>query len=54
MQSDIEDPTVRGLPLGVGAIEQWVDNVDVLVQPRRRAAVTSAWRSELRGDTDRP
>jgi hypothetical protein len=45
---DIEDPVVRGLPLGVGAIEQWVDNVDVLVQPGRRAAVTSAWRSELR------
>jgi hypothetical protein len=54
LQSDIEDPAVRGLPLGVGAIEQWVDNVDVLVRPRRRAAVTSAWRSELRGDTDRP
>jgi hypothetical protein len=51
---DIEDPVVRGLPVGVGAIEQWVDNVDVLVDPHRRAAVTAVWRSELRAATDGP
>ena len=52
LQSDIEDPVVRGLPLGVGAVEQWVDNVDVLVQPDRRKALTSAWRSALGANTD--
>jgi hypothetical protein len=52
LQSTIEDPVVRGLPLGVGSVEQWVDNVDVLVQPRRRAALTSAWRTVLRAETD--
>jgi Domain of unknown function (DUF4037) len=52
LRHDIKDPVVRALPLGVGAIEQWVDNVDVLVQPCRRAAVTSVWRSLLQADTD--
>jgi hypothetical protein len=36
----VRDPAVRALGPGVGAIEQWVDDVDVLVHPtRRRAAV---------------
>ncbi|GAA1741158.1 DUF4037 domain-containing protein [Isoptericola hypogeus] len=36
----IDDPGVRGLPRGVGTVEQWVDDVAVLVDPvRRRRAV---------------
>jgi hypothetical protein len=36
----LTDPAVRELPVGVGAIEQWVDNVHVLTRPARRTAVT--------------
>jgi hypothetical protein len=37
----ITEERVRALPPGVGSIEQWSDNVDVLTSPtRRRAAVT--------------
>ncbi len=32
----IASPEVRSLPRGVGSPEQWSDNVDVLVRPRRR------------------
>ena len=32
----IRDPAVRLLPRGVGSVEQWSDNVDVLTHPRRR------------------
>ena len=32
----ILDPAVRLLPRGVGSVEQWSDNVDVLTHPRRR------------------
>ena len=35
----ITDPVVRRLPVGVGSVEQCVDNVDVLSSPRRRLAV---------------
>ncbi|WP_432486882.1 DUF4037 domain-containing protein [Kineococcus sp. SYSU DK018] len=37
-----QDPAVRALPPGAGAVEQWVDAVDVLVDGRRRAAVGAA------------
>jgi hypothetical protein len=38
----IADPAVRRFPAGVGAVEQWVDNVDVLTRPPlRRAAAAS-------------
>lgn len=49
----VEDPAVRSLPLGVGAIEQWVDNVDVLARSERRRAATATLnaRSE-RGPVD--
>ena len=39
----VTDPLVRQLPSGVGAVEQWVDNVDVLTRPARRMA--AAWAS---------
>ncbi|MET1004286.1 MAG: DUF4037 domain-containing protein [Propionibacteriaceae bacterium] len=43
--TEVQDPLLRGLPAGVGSVEQWVDNVDVLSFPARRVAVTEAWRS---------
>ncbi len=33
---DVTDPLVRRLPPGVGAVEQWADNVKVLSDPTRR------------------
>ena len=41
----VADPGVRGLPAGVGSVEQWVDNVAVLTEPERRVAAARAWRS---------
>jgi hypothetical protein len=39
----ISDPGIRRLPPGVGAVEQWVDNVDVLTRaPLRRAAASAS------------
>jgi hypothetical protein len=40
----ISDPLVHRLPPGIGAIEQWVDNVKVLTEPTRRIRVA---RSQL-------
>ena len=31
----IEDPDVARLPHGVGAVDQWIDNTDVLQSPDR-------------------
>ncbi|WP_425953851.1 DUF4037 domain-containing protein [Xylanimonas sp. McL0601] len=36
----IADPAIRALPVGVGTVEQLTDNVDVLVDARRRRAVS--------------
>lgn len=36
LEASITDPAVRALPRGVGSVEQWSDNVDVLVNPTRR------------------
>jgi uncharacterized protein DUF4037 len=41
----IADPHVRRLPPMVGSIEQWVDSVDVLSSPGRRAALRAAYRT---------
>jgi len=46
----IADPLVRRLAPGVGSVEQWVDNVDVLSHPDRRLAAMQAWRSLLLRD----
>ncbi len=45
--AEINDPLLRRLPAGVGSVEQWVDNVDVLSVPQRRVALAQAWRSML-------
>ncbi|MEO7448083.1 MAG: hypothetical protein ABI336_07390 [Humibacillus sp.] len=39
VEASITDPEVRALPRGVGSVEQWSDNVDVLVDPRLRRRV---------------
>jgi hypothetical protein len=36
LEAGVTDPVVRALPRGVGSVEQWSDNVDLLVHPRRR------------------
>jgi hypothetical protein len=38
----VRDPVVRGLPLGVGSVEQWVSAVDVLVSTGLRRAAGGA------------
>lgn len=43
----ITDPAVRRLPVGVGSIEQWVDNVNVLSSPTLRSAAAAGWREKL-------
>ena len=32
----VTDPEVAALPVGLGSIEQWSDNVDLLTSGRRR------------------
>lgn len=41
----LADPQVSRLPAGIGSIEQWADNVDVLAHPARRGALRTAYRS---------
>lgn len=46
--ADITDPQVTRLPAGIGAIEQWAGNVDLLAHTDRRQALRSiyhAWAS---------
>jgi len=51
----IVDPAVRQLPVGIGSVEQWCDNVDLLGHPERRAAVQALYRRLLgHGRLDRP
>lgn len=38
----ITDEAVQALPRGIGSIEQWSDNVDLLTSPARRVAAASA------------
>ncbi|GIG61358.1 hypothetical protein Lfu02_57300 [Longispora fulva] len=41
----LTDPVLSVLPTGLGAIGQWVDNVDVLAHPARRATLAATYRS---------
>jgi SAM-dependent methyltransferase len=36
------DPRVARLPPGIGTIEQWIDNIDILSSPHRRALLCPA------------
>jgi hypothetical protein len=48
--AEVNDPLLRQLPAGVGSVEQWVDNVDVLTVPARRVPLAHAWRSMPRDE----
>ena len=48
LMAAVSDRIVASLPIGVGSIEQWVDNVDVLSVPERRATITRSWHQALR------
>ncbi len=52
--SSITDHRVRQLPVGVGSIEQWVDNVNVLSSPALRSAAADGWREALIRMSARP
>ena len=41
----ITNPYVRPLPPGIGSIEQWADNVDVLASPARRRALRTIYQA---------
>ncbi len=43
LEAAITDPAVRALPPGVGGIDQFVDNTDVLSHPRQFRAVGAVW-----------
>jgi hypothetical protein len=45
LRADITDPWVLRLPPGLGSIEQWSDNVDLLAHPTRRAAAAATYRA---------
>jgi hypothetical protein len=51
LTADIRDPDVARLPAGVGSIEQWVTNAQILSRPHRRPAVAAAYRDWM---TERP
>ncbi|HLX48681.1 MAG TPA: DUF4037 domain-containing protein [Streptosporangiaceae bacterium] len=41
--ADISDPQVASLPPGIGSIEQWAGNVDLLAHPSRRRALRTTY-----------
>jgi hypothetical protein len=43
--AEITDPRVATLPVGIGSIEQWTDNVDILAHPDRRRALRTIYRT---------
>jgi Domain of unknown function (DUF4037) len=44
----ITDPDLAALPPGIGSIEQWCDNADVLAKPERRPAIAATYRAWIR------
>jgi hypothetical protein len=46
LYDSITDPDLSRLPLGIGSLEQWVDNVQAL-SPERRAATAASYRAWL-------
>lgn len=49
LRDAIPDPEVHRLPRGIGSVEQWCDNVDVLSDPVRRALTRNLYRKLLSG-----
>jgi hypothetical protein len=48
LRAPITDPMLRHLPPGLGSVEQWIDNVDILAHPDRRAAALSTYRALIK------
>jgi Domain of unknown function (DUF4037) len=48
---NVTDPLVSRLPAGIGAVEQWVDNVKVLTDPTRRVQLS---RHQFSAHTETP
>jgi Domain of unknown function (DUF4037) len=49
LTADISDPDLVRLPPGVGSIEQWVGNAEILSHPHRRPAVAATYRAWISG-----
>jgi hypothetical protein len=49
LRAGIKDPDLTRLPDDVGAIDQWVGDVEVLARPERRMALAAAYRAWLGG-----
>ena len=43
LSAAIREPEVKRLPLGVGAVDHWVDSTDVLSRPERLNSLRSIW-----------
>jgi hypothetical protein len=43
LAAGITDPEVARLPADVGSVEQWVDHVELLHQPDRRAGLSASY-----------
>lgn len=43
LSAEITDPWLRRLPVGLGSLEQWSDNPDLLAHPTRRATTTATY-----------
>ncbi len=52
IRDGITDPEVRALPAGIGSVEQWCDNVDMLSHVGRRTKVKTVYRQLIDGVTE--
>lgn len=52
LAAGITDPVLRRLPPGLGSVEQWTDNVDLLAHPDRRATTLATYRALTIDRTD--
>jgi Domain of unknown function (DUF4037) len=41
--AEVTDPQIARLPVGIGSIEQWSDNDDILAHPERRQALRASY-----------
>ena len=48
-RDQIKDPQLLAWPAGLGSLEQWVDNVDVLAHPERRPLAAGLYHQLLSG-----
>jgi hypothetical protein len=41
--AEVTDPQIARLPVGIGSVEQWADNDDILAHPERRQALRASY-----------